>query len=72
MKNNLDIDQSRKVNQFYRVPFLELGSIRPKVDKECPKHDAEMNVENLNWIMAYSVEFVESMKRYVIKKNLKS
>lgn len=59
-------------NQFYRVPFLEIGSIRA-LDPElkCPTEDMERNEENLKCFQTFSVDYVKNMKRpRIIKTHL--
>ena len=57
-------------NQFYRVPFVELGAILPPVEEKLDM-TKEQNEENLRHFQGNSVAFVEGMKRpRVIKSHL--
>ena len=62
-----DADVSKaQYNQFYRIPFLELGSITKPRFGNVPKPDfetAEKNEENVIGFIAHSMEYVASLKR---------
>ncbi len=72
MKNAGD-EKAAQINQFYRVPFLELGSIRRSILSEDPGYPegADFNEENVTRFMLYSEDFVDKMKRpRIIKTHL--
>jgi len=69
-----DVDLAKaQLNQFYRIPFLELGIIKPK-HTMCEKPDfdkTEKNEENVLKFMSHSLDFVLSLKRpRIIKTHL--
>jgi hypothetical protein len=71
---NTDVDVSKsQCHQFYRVPFLELGTIIPE-EHRLPKPDfekEEQTYENILKFMANSFEYVLSLKRpRIIKTHL--
>lgn len=67
--NNVDLEAA-KINQFYRIPFLELDSIRGPSSEPYQK-DLEMNEENLHHFESNSFEFAQSRPRpRVIKTHL--
>ena len=73
MKNNLDL-KGAELNQFYRVPFLEIESILPPGP---PEHDlypegVPMTNENLHWYERNSMEYVRRLQHRprVIKTHL--
>ena len=83
--HNLDLEGA-KINQFYRVPFLEIQGLRrgrfliPK-GKELSNKEIEqlenypenesLTEDNATWFMIHSVEFARRMKRpRIIKSHL--
>ena len=62
----VDLKKS-KYNQFYRIPFLELGMIRRAWPESATKPDnfekVEKNEENVVRFMKYSLDYVQSLKR---------
>eukprot|EP00095_Tigriopus_kingsejongensis_P000451 snap_masked-scaffold217_size252476-processed-gene-0.6 protein:Tk00451 transcript:snap_masked-scaffold217_size252476-processed-gene-0.6-mRNA-1 annotation:"hypothetical protein DAPPUDRAFT_231919" len=67
--NNVDLNAAQ-INQFYRIPFLELASIRPKADQPYPD-GKERNEDNLPLFQMHSLRYAESMPRpRVIKTHL--
>lgn len=69
---DVDLAKSQK-NQFYRIPFLELGHLLPKHMKTpLPEFaTAEHNEENVVSFMSHSVKYVASLDRpRIIKTHL--
>ena len=72
---NCDISKAQ-YNQFYRIPFLELGPIRQSgPDKEkYPRPNfktTEKNEENVKSFMAHSMDYVQQLQRpRIIKTHL--
>lgn len=80
LKNQINVQKSKVTNQFYRIPFLELNSVRPTQlsfqerfpnIKRYPDPNLELSNENLDWFMAHSIEFARRMARpRIIKSHL--
>ena len=76
--NELDIEKS-KINQFFRVPFLELDSvlrsypISKKDEKQFNEYpeDIPRNEETVNWYFKHSMEYASRIDRpRIIKSHL--
>ena len=76
--NDIDIEKS-KINQFFRVPFLELDSIvksypiKEQEIEEFEKYPEGMqrNEETVNWFMKHSMEYANRLNRpRIIKSHL--
>ena len=68
--NNLE---KPKKNQFYRIPFLEIQSIRPPPvpELEYPVEGTEQNEANLKQFQTHSIQYVQELKRpRIIKTHL--
>ncbi len=65
LRNDVDVDGAM-VNQFYRVPFIEIQSIMPKDDRRYPEEGTEMNQSNRGWFQSHSIEFI----RYTIENTM--
>ena len=76
LKNEIDIETSKRLNQFYRIPFLELSSVLSRTGNEkypdhYPDSDVEMSHENAMWFMSHSIEYARKMARpRIIKTHL--
>ena len=60
-----DVSQAQ-YNQFYRIPFLELGELTKPKWGQLAKPDfetTEKNEENVIGFIAHSMEYVASLKR---------
>eukprot|EP00095_Tigriopus_kingsejongensis_P005683 snap_masked-scaffold1292_size50302-processed-gene-0.0 protein:Tk05683 transcript:snap_masked-scaffold1292_size50302-processed-gene-0.0-mRNA-1 annotation:"hypothetical protein DAPPUDRAFT_231919" len=67
--NNVDLNAAQ-INQFYRIPFLELASIRPEADQPYPD-GKERNEDNLPLFKMHSLRYAEALPRpRVIKTHL--
>ena len=63
MNNDVDVEEAKKVGQFYRFPFLEVGfALAKEEEDEYPAEDAEKNFENVRAFMKFSYEYVEKME----------
>ena len=69
---NVDLEKA-KSDQFFRIPFMELGFLRPNFTG-CPKPDFETTEKSeatIEGFMSHSFEYVLSLKRpRIIKTHL--
>ncbi len=69
MLNDVDLEGA-KVNQFYRVPFIEIHGIIPPDPRSYPEGEPK-NQENRVWFQAHSLEYIRRQKRpRIIKTHL--
>ncbi len=74
LKSGIDVEGA-KTNQFYRVPFVELGTLREmRRDRSLPPIPAypegkEEDDANLNDFILHSVEFARRLRRPRILKS---
>ena len=71
--NDVDLEKAQS-DQFYRVPFLELGSLLPPCGENWkmttyPPDNVPKDSDNVTWFMLHSIEYCKRLPRPRILKS---